>query len=220
MTPTQGQPAGGFTIPLAGASSGRLVLTSGAAGISILAAPALPALAQGRSLHDLGWVGFEAGMVMLGCRPPVTGPRRAGGEIRLNAAIPWEIELRGGVVGCRAWLKGLRLRSLDVLGSAREVSLMLGQPEGTAYVYFAGEARGITLRRPAEVGVAVCAAFSAAVYAAVYARAGIERLVFDRQHFLNVGREDRLESKGFHRSRSRYEISFAGEASRIRVEKE
>lgn len=55
-----------FTAPLGSARRGRLVFTTGAAGVTILAEPTLRGLIRGRFIRPVSWVGFEQGFVKVG----------------------------------------------------------------------------------------------------------------------------------------------------------
>lgn len=219
-------PSGGaaFTVPLGLAQSGRLIFAGGAVGVDLLAEPALPALLRGRLARPMAWIGFEAGIVMVRTgtgapfpmappgksaaqRRPIFGPHDAGGDvITLNASIPWSIEFRGDAYRVTARLGGLQLQSLDVLGKVGRVCLELPRPSGTGYLYLAGEADRVTVRRPAGVGIGI------------NAQGGLSRLTLDGQAFASLERNSRRETPGLDRSSGRYELSLASRGSRVTIE--
>jgi hypothetical protein len=127
-------------------------------------------------------------------------------EITLNTAIPWQIEIRGGVSKFRADLREICLVSLEVRGGASEVEALLPPPSGIVVVHIGGGASNVTLRRPsgAAVGVQV--------------RGGASKLTFDDQHFGAIGGGVRLATAGYSSGANRYDISIAGGASRLTIE--
>src|SRR3990172_2063801 len=58
-----------FIAPLGSATSGRLVFTAGAVDLTLLTEPTLQGLVRGRFARRVSWVGFEAGIVMVGYCP-------------------------------------------------------------------------------------------------------------------------------------------------------
>jgi hypothetical protein len=131
---------------------------------------------------------------------------RHAAEITLNAAIPWQIEIRGGVSKFRADLRELPLTSLEVRGGASEVEVLLPPPAGDVAVRIGGGASNVTLRRPtgAAVGVQV--------------RGGASKLAFDEQHFGAIGGGVRLATAGYSGAADCYDIVVAGGASRLTIE--
>ena len=199
-----------FVAPLDQASTGRLVFLSAASGITLLAVARLPHLARGHFTRPVPCIEVKEGRLTLQYRrfpcfdrPVFLGEPR--GEIRLNASLPWEIEFHGGISGLTAGLRGLQLRSLDILGRADQVTLQLSAPAGTGFIYISGGAHQISLRRPAETGVRLSAL------------GGISNLSLDGRRFSAIAGEARLETSGFTSSTSRYEIGIAGGASHVTI---
>jgi hypothetical protein len=195
------------------ATSGSLVFLSGGTGIALLADPRIPDLAVGRFAGPGTHVEAGDGTVVVHShRLPRSDERhfRRGGlaEIRLNATIPWEIEFRGPVAGLEADLRGLQLRSLDVLGSASEVRLRLSRPPGAGFIYISGDARQVSILRPAGTGIRISAI------------GGISGLTFDGRYHARVVGEAQLESAGWQESLGGYQIGIAGSASELTVDRE
>lgn len=217
-----------FSAPLGSATSGRLVFTAGAAGVTLLTEPALQGLVRGRFVRRVSWVGFEEGIVMVGyypdssCRsdvlspssgrppfPPLNrrdDPNKTGDEITLNASIPWEIEFRGNTSNLNADLRGLELRSLDLLRGASQVRLSLSKPAKAIFIYITGGIRDGTIRVPASVGVRV------------QVSGGVSSLMFDGQRFAAIDGDTNLEKSDFKNATSRCDICIAGGASNLTIE--
>lgn len=131
---------------------------------------------------------------------------RHAAEITLNTAIPWQIEVRGGVSKFRADLRELRLTSLEVRGGASELEAMLPPPSGAVVVRIGGGASNVTLRRPAGAA------------ASIQVRGGASKLIFDQQYFGAIGGGVRMATPGHSRAADRFDIVVAGGASRLTIE--
>jgi len=175
--------------PLGSATSGRLVFTAGAVDVTLLTKPALQGLVRGRFVRRVSWVGFEAG----------------GDKITLNASIPWGIEFRGSTSNLNADLRGLELRSLDLLRGASQIRLLLSKPAKTTFLYITGGIRDGTIRVPAGVGMRV------------QVSGGVSDLLFDGQHFAEIGGATILENSIFKSATSRCDICIAGGASNLTI---
>jgi hypothetical protein len=202
-----------FTAALGQAKNGRLVFLSGEFGITLIADPSLPDLARGHFTVPAPHVEISDGLLVI--HPRHINQAGEGillpgelGELWLNAAIPWEIEFRGTLTGLNADLRGLQLRSLDVLGSARDLRLDLSRPDGAGFVYISGDARQVSIRRPQETGVCL------------QVDGGISGLTLDGRRYPRIDGEARLDSLGFENSAERYEISVAGQAREITIDRE
>jgi hypothetical protein len=203
-----------FVAPLAGATRGRLEFVRGASLVTIGASAAMPDLCRAyfegpapRVMVRDGAVSVQYRRLSLAewARYALLWGRHAA-EITLNAAIPWQIEIRGGVSKFSADLREIRLTSFEVRGGASEVVALLPPPSGSVAVRIGGGASNVTLRRPAGAAVGV------------QVRGGASKLTFDEQHFGAIGGGVRLATPGYSSAADRYEISIAGGASRLTVE--
>jgi hypothetical protein len=202
-----------FVAPLGQARSGRLVFLSGASGIALIADPAIPDMARGDFTRPVPRVEVKEGRLVLQygddpCPRRQTSQRGSMGEVRLNPTIPWEIEFHDRLSGLTADLRDLQLRSLDILGSAKDVTLNLSRPATTGFLYISGDTRQVSIRRPHGAGVRLSAL------------GGITNLSIDGRNFPFIEGEARLESDGFSDSTTWYEIGIAGSAEHWMIEKE
>ena len=126
-------------------------------------------------------------------------------EIALNAAVPWQIELRNGASDTTADLRGLTLARLEIRGGASSVTVELPAPPGTVPVRIDGGASGITITRPPDVAVSIRIKGWAA------------HLTFDDQTFDAMGSDARLQSPGYADADRRYDIEVNGGASTVTV---
>jgi hypothetical protein len=152
---------------------------------------------------------MEGSVVLQYRRLPCSGQavtlREPLGEIRLNVSVTWEIEFHGRLTSLNGDLRGLQLRSLDVLGSASEIALNLSQPSAAGYLYISGDVQRLTIRRPPGAGVRLSAL------------GGISKLSFDGRRFDAIEGEARLESSNFSGAAAWYEIGIAGGARHVSI---
>lgn len=133
---------------------------------------------------------------------------RQQAEITLSAAIPWRITVHGGIANLTADLHALRLHALTVDGGASHAEIILPRPEGTVCIRIGGGVSNVTLRRPADV--AVC----------VRIGKGVSNLRSDALHLGAIGGDTSWTSPDYEHATNRYEITIAGGASNLTIEKE
>ncbi|HEY4753263.1 MAG TPA: hypothetical protein VIH37_08265, partial [Candidatus Limnocylindrales bacterium] len=129
-------------------------------------------------------------------------------RIALSGAIPWTIELDGGLTDLSGSLDGVALGRLDVEGGTNHVDLHLPRPRGTVAVRLHGVASKALLRRPAGVPVSVLLA------------GGISSLRVDGRGKRDVAGKRRYVSDAFETSPDRYELEVLGGAASVVVEEE
>jgi DNA-binding MarR family transcriptional regulator len=219
-----------FSAPLAGATRGRLVFTSGAPrfalNVNALGARANARIIAETSASRLEFAGAAPGddlvlAVFDGPRPDV---RSAGGvvtiryrrqataafstrtaRVALNGSIPWTIELDGGITDLTGTLEAVTLERIDVDGGANHVRLELPRPAGTATVRIGGVVSSARFKRPAGIPVAVRVA------------GGVAHLKVDGGRREQVAGHRRYIGPGFADSPDRYELEVLGGASELRV---
>jgi hypothetical protein len=199
-----------FAAPIGSASSARLVFASGAAGINLYADPALSDLYRARFTRHIPSVRVQGGAVTIQFRSFsffdwLVYWREPVGEVKLNCALPWEIESRGGVSKLTADLSRLRLIAFDVNGGASEVVMTLPQPTGAAYIRIAGGASNITFRRPAGVAMRVRIG------------SGASNLALDDQRFAAVAGKMIWETPEYKDTTHRYDLEIVGGASDLTI---
>ena len=205
---SKGDEGGAFATPLGSVKSGRLVFANGAARLTLRAASGLDDLYQARFEGPAPKVKVEVGVVTF------RYSRRYGGlfdwsshpgEVTLNTAVPWEVEIRGGVAQSAVDLSGLDLTSFVLKGGISDLALTLPEPSGVVPVRLSGGASKVTILRPAGVE------------ARLSVKGGAATLTFDEQSFGALGGKVRLQSPGYDAASDRYEIEVSGGASEISV---
>ena len=207
---SRGGAGGEFSAPLGLAQSGRVVFANGASRLVIRAAS---------GMDDLYWARFEGPVPKVEVADgnvTFRYPRRfgglfewrnrSGGEVTLNAAVPWEVEVRGGAYKVEADLSGLKLTSFVLTRGSSDVDLTLPEPSGVVPIRVSGGASKVDIRRPAGVE------------AHLSVKGGASKLTFDEQNLDAVGGKLRLQSPGYDSVSDRYEIEVSGGASKVTVQ--
>jgi DNA-binding MarR family transcriptional regulator len=199
-----------FSAPLGSAESGRVVFANGASRLAIRAASGIDELYQARFEGPVPKVEAAEGTVTFRYPRRLGGlfewRSRSGGEIKLNAAVPWEVEVRGGAYKVEADLSGLKLTSFVSTRGFSEVDLTLPKPSGVVPVRVSGGASKLNIRRPTGVE------------AHLSVKGGASKLTFDEQSFDAVGGKLRLQSPDYDSVSDRYEIEVSGGASDVTVQ--
>jgi DNA-binding MarR family transcriptional regulator len=194
------------TAPLEGLSRARLVFTSGAVRLALGADAPAGALFLARFDGKVPKVTVRDGQVSMAYgRFSPFGWRKLSATVALSPALPWELELRGGLNRLAADLTRLSLTGLDIRGGAQAVAVSLPPPSGTVPVRFVGGAVEVSLRRPPRSE------------ARLRVTGGATSLTFDAQQLGSVGGTVRFETAGFAAARDRYDFEFTGGAAGLAI---
>jgi DNA-binding MarR family transcriptional regulator len=201
------EPDGGTitSAPIDGATRGTLRVASGVAHLQL----------RGGRIKDLFRATFdgrpplvrvEGGTVHLKTRGfGLFGWSGGGAELVLTTALPWAIEVRGGVSELNAVLTELDLERIEVHGGASDVSFRLPAPRGTVPIRIAGGASDLSFRRPAKTAVQIVVT------------GGASGLRLDRRGVDAGSGAIRLATDGYDAAADRYSIEITGGASDIAV---
>jgi DNA-binding MarR family transcriptional regulator len=201
------EPGGGTvtSAPIDGATRGTLRVVSGVARLELRAArikDLFRATFQGRPPV----VRVEGGNVHLKTRGfGLFGWGGGGAEIVLTSAVPWAIDVRGGMSELNAILTELEVERIDVHGGASEVTFRLPAPRGTVPIRIVGGASKLSFRRPAKAAVQVVVT------------GGASGLRVDRRNVDAGAGVVRLATDGYESATDRYSIEITGGASDIAV---
>src|SRR5215470_1737707 len=142
--------------PLGALARGRLELNGGVAGMRLRCGPALAELYEGHFKGKLPTVQVQGGTVRITLRYRRLQFRWWDiADVALNPAIPWDVDISGGVWKLHADLRGLRLRSLIVSGGVADMILLLPPPAGTVPVSVSGGVYKLIVHRPPGVAARV-----------------------------------------------------------------
>ena len=204
---SEGAEEGVFATSLNSVKSGRLVFANGASRLTLRAGSRMDDLYQARFEGTPPKIKVRDGTMTFrrSRRFQLFDPRRHAEEVTLNAAVPWEIEVRGGAARTEADLRGLELTSFVLKGGISDLTLTLPEPSGVVPIRLSGGAAKAGIRRPAGVE------------ARLSVNGGVSKLTFDEQSFDALGGKVRLQSPGYDEASDRYEIEVSGGASELTV---
>jgi DNA-binding MarR family transcriptional regulator len=211
---------GSYAARLGGVTEGRLVFVSGAPRIVVRGDATLSDLYRAEFAGPVPKMRVRDGVVTVGYshitwfdwRTRVAGQNvdvsahwgKDRGEILLNAAVPWSIELRGGASQLNADLRALRLRSFEMRGGASRVELILPRPSGVVPIRMAGGLSRMSIRRPPGVAMRL------------EVKGGVNELEVDGESHRGSG-TIALQTPGADTQPDRYEIELAGGANKMTV---
>jgi DNA-binding MarR family transcriptional regulator len=218
--PSDEENAGGsYAAPLGGVTSGRLIFLTGAPRISIRG-DTLPDLYQAKFTGPLPRVRVRGGAVTVAYprfgwidwRAQIAGQfieasahwQKDHGEIVLNSAVPWAIELRGGVSTWNADLRRLRLESFELKGGASQVELLLPPPVGVVPIRLIGGLNKMSIERPAGTATGL------------EIKGGVGEVVVDGETRRGAGRLS-IQTPGAETAANRYEIEIVGGAAKLSI---
>ncbi len=212
---------GSFAAPVAGTTTGRLVFLSGAPNVVLRGDPSLRELYRARfegpvprvrvrdgvvTVHygRFNWFDWRARLGDVNVEAMLHW-RKDRGEIALNPAVPWDIELRGGATRLSADLRLVDLRSFELTGGTSRVELSLPRPAGVVSIRFTGGMSIVSIHRPPGVA------------ARLTLKGGAGQIVLDDQRVKGPGNL-LLETPGAGSAAARYEVEITGGASRVTLD--
>jgi DNA-binding MarR family transcriptional regulator len=219
--PSEETDAGGtFAARVGGVTAGRLIFLSGAPKMVVRGDAKLVDLYQARFAGPVPKMRVRDGVVTVGYprfqwfdwRAQIGDQtieasahwRKDEGEIALNAAVPWSIELRGGASRLSADLRLLRLQSFEMRGGANKIELQLPAPVGVVNIRIQGGISEIKIRRP--IGT----------HAGLEIAGGVSEVTVDGDSYKSVGHLA-LQTPGAAGAPDRYEIQLSGGVNKLSV---
>jgi DNA-binding MarR family transcriptional regulator len=216
----EASPGGSYAAPVGGVTSGRLIFLSGAPRITVRGDAGLTELYRASFAGPVPRMRVRGGIVTVSYprfgwfdwRAQIAGQHieasahwnKDSGEITLNAAVAWAIELRGGVSAWKADLSNLRLESFEIRGGASKVELVLPRPSGVVPIRVRGGLNHISIQRPRGVAMGLDI------------RGGAADVTVDGQTRKGTGSLS-IQTPGADAMPDRYEIEISGGAARIQV---
>jgi len=204
----------GLTVPYAGQTQMRLIITSGMADARVRIDPdanALIAIGCGEgtpprlrgSASELR-VSWPHATIGSWLRAVLAGDSRDI-EIVLHSAVEWTLQIRGGLARFEADLASGKLAQLEISGGVSDARLDLPPPGAVVPIRISGGASDLALRRPADTGVALAVS------------GGISDLRIDDQSFDAIGGRSSLTTGPVHGDGPRYAVEISGGASNLHV---
>jgi DNA-binding MarR family transcriptional regulator len=194
-----------ITLPLGSVQAGQLIVTPGAARLSV----------QGQSAqHDLLRAHFgtlapsvfvQDGLVKVFYQHAQLSLNEGTADLTLNSTIPWQLELGSSGAVCTADLRLVLLSALDVNGTASTFEVTLPHPTTSVPCRVAGAASSIVVRRP--VGIAL----------QVRLRRGGSTVVIDGRN-THITASKPYQTPDYANASARYDIDITARTSKVTIE--
>ena len=191
--------------PIGGLREARLALRSGLSMLRLRAGTDAGELYRAAFEGATPQVRLRDGRVLVQYRGLPFDWRKRTATFGLNPAIPWTVELVGGIQKVEADLREIDLRSFDLTGGAERIQLELNRPTGETRVRIVGGVKTIRLERPAGVPVRLSV------------QGGSGGVSLDGVGLGRKGGESVLESPGWSGARDRIDVAGVGGSKSIEV---
>ncbi|MGZ9277332.1 MAG: MarR family winged helix-turn-helix transcriptional regulator [Candidatus Limnocylindrales bacterium] len=194
------------TAPVGGLSHARLLFKTGAHELLLHGVTDIEDLYRATFSGRVPQVRLRDGIVTIGYKRGWKWDwleRRT--DVRLNAALPWDIEIVGGAGKLQGKFTKLDLRSFELTGGVDQFRLTLGQPSGDVPIRFTRGANNLRIERPSGVHVRL------------RLDGGAGRIDFDEQRLSGPASHTILETTGIADATDRYLIEITGGAGKITV---
>jgi DNA-binding MarR family transcriptional regulator len=206
--PEAGSPSQGsseHSAPLGGLTSARLLIRSGLSEVRLRPGSTAAELYRAEFEGATPQVRLRDGRVIVQYRGIPFDWRKRKAKIALNTAIPWAIEIVGGVQRVEADLREVETSRFELVGGSERVQLELGTPRGQATIRIVGGASTIRVERPADVPVKLSVV------------GGSGQVVIDGTRVGQKAGMTSAESPGWAGTKNRYEIEIVGGSKTIEV---
>lgn len=191
--------------PIGGLSRARLLMKAGAHELLLRGAADIDDLYRATFEGKVPQVRLRDGVVTIGYKGGWKWDwleRRT--DVRLNTAVPWDVEIDGGAGKLQGKFAGLDVRSFELTGGVDQLRLTLGVPTGDVPISLSRGVNNVRIERPTGIPVRL------------QLKGGAGRIDLDRQRIGGTG-DSVLESSGAADAPGRYLLDISGGASRITV---
>lgn len=191
--------------PLGGLTAARLHVRSGVSRLQI--GPGAPDADLYRARFDgaTPQVRLRDGRVIVHYRGIPFDWRRRAASFDLNPAVPWTIEVVGGVGRLEADLRTIDLTRLELTGGSERIQLELGTPRDEVPVKVVGGTATLRIERPAD----------AAIRLRVVGGSG--QVELDGMQLGHKGGEASVETRGWAKAGNRYAVEVVGGSKTIEI---
>jgi hypothetical protein len=177
----------------------------GAARLSVTARPGQDQLFSAQWWGSRPTTREDGGIVVVQYRRSPFGHFRTRGEVVLDAAARWTLDLHGGLAGSRFDLQEARVAAVAVHGGTSTCDLVLPRPDGELVVEIRGGVHATTITRPAGVP------------ARVTISGGASNLVLDGQRFGAIGGRFDVQTDGYGDAEARLLVAVNGGSSSLSI---
>jgi len=195
-----------FSEPVGSVSSGLVKFVGGASHLTLTSEEGIPELYRARFSGLVPAVDAAGGVVTVRYPSPLErlAARQHSGQVVLNDALPWAVEVAGSVDDLTADLRQIGLRWFGVTQHVSDLSLTLAHPSGVVRIQIGGNAATVNIHRPGGTAVRL------------QVHGGGRDLQLDGQHLRVVGGGAELSTfEGV--AKDRYEIEVVDAASAVTV---
>lgn len=189
----------------AGRVAATLRITHGARRLTVVARPDQPQLFAARWWGSNPTVRHDGDTVTVQYRRSPFGHFRTRGEVVLDAAPCWSIELQGGITHSELDLRSTKVDRVSISGGMSTVDIHLPAPDTTQVVEMIGGARVVTITRPPGVP------------ARVVVNGGASNLVLDDRRIGSAGGRTELQTDGYETAHARLEVRLRGGSSSLSI---
>jgi DNA-binding MarR family transcriptional regulator len=178
---------GELRAPLTTAEPTRLVFANGVSRLTLRADAGMDDLYRARFTGAVPKIDVAHGEVTVRFprRFKFLGPGDHVGEMTLNPAVPWAIDVRGGAAEIDADLSSLSLVSFGVTWGLTTLALQLPEPVGVVPVRLTGGVANVDIRRPLGT------------QARLTVKGGFGKLDFDGESVFPTGGKPQVQSSKF-----------------------
>jgi DNA-binding MarR family transcriptional regulator len=193
------------TAPLGGLREARLTVRSGLSALRVRGGSDPAELYRATFQGATPQVRLRDGRVLVQYRGLPFDWRKRTATFALNEAIPWSLEIVGGVQRVEADLRSIDTRRFELAGGAERIQLELGPPHGDGEIRIIGGASTIRIERP--VGAAV----------RLTVVGGTGQIVLDGSRHGGKSGMATMESRGWAGAKDRYNVEVVGGSKSIEV---
>jgi DNA-binding MarR family transcriptional regulator len=194
-----------YAAPLAGLTMARLSVRAGMQELRLRPGKVAPELYRARFEGAAPQVRVRDGRVLVQYRSMSFDWRKRIATVGINPAIPWDIEIFGGLQRLEADLREIEIRSLALTGGSERIQLELGRAHGEVPLRFTGGLSKIRVERPTGVPVRL------------RLTGGSGKVEIDGTNLGARGGEAVVESRGWSAATDRYSLDVTGGSSSITV---
>lgn len=136
--------------------------------------------------------------------PPVDGRS----ELALQAAIPWEVGVLGGMDQLQIDARALQLSKFSLVGGLSRLDLRLGYPDGTVPIQVYGGVEELRVTCPKDAAISI------------RLWGGANSIRMDEMRSQSVGGYFRYDGEGAEGATGRYELLVVGGAEDVEITRE
>jgi DNA-binding MarR family transcriptional regulator len=191
--------------PLGGLTAARLHVRSGVSRLQIRAGVADAELYRARFEGATPQVRLRDGRVVVHYRGIPFDWRRRSAAFALNPAIPWTLEVVGGVGRLEADLRTIDLARFELTGGSDRVQLELGRPRDEVGIRIVGGTTSLRVERPADAAIRLRVV------------GGSRKVELDGMQIGHRGGEASVETPGWSNASDRFAVEVVGGSKSIEI---